>query len=178
MNISIRKTTDSDLSDILRVEEEAFGYPKEAQLVDDLLNDPTAEPRLSLLAFDGDEAIGHILFTAVKIEGNDITASILAPLAVVPKSQKKGVGGMLINAGIDLLRKAGVSMVFVLGHPTYYPKYGFAPVHPHAINAPYPIPEEYRDAWMMQILDDTVPDSISGTVVVSDQLGKPEHWQE
>lgn len=178
MNISIRKTTDSDLSDILRIEEVAFGYPKEAQLVHDLLNDPTAEPRLSLLAFDGDEAIGHILFTAVKIEGHDITASILAPLAVVPKFQKESVGGKLINAGVNLLREAGASIVFVLGHPSYYPKYGFAPVHPHAINAPYPIPEEYRDAWMMQILDDTAPESISGNVTVSDQLGKPEHWRE
>ncbi|KAF1076204.1 GNAT family N-acetyltransferase [Halodesulfovibrio sp. MK-HDV] len=178
MNISIRKTSASDLSEIMRVEEEAFGYPKEANLVRALLNDQTAEPGLSLLAFDGDEAIGHIMFTAVKIGGNDIVASILAPLAVVPKSQKKGVGGKLINAGLDLLREAGVSIVFVLGHPTYYPKYGFAPVHPHAINAPYPIPEECRDAWMMQILDDTAPETISGTVVVSDQLGKPEHWRE
>lgn len=178
MNINIRKTTVGDLAEIMRVEEEAFGYPKEAELVNDLLNDPTAEPRLSLLAFDGDEAIGHILFTTVKITGSDIVASILAPLAVVPKSQKKGVGGKLINAGLGLLREAGVSIVFVLGHPTYYPKYGFVPVHPYVINAPYPIPEEYRDAWMMQILDGTAPDSISGTVTVSDQLGKPEHWRE
>ena len=178
MNLSIRKTNDSDLSEIMRVEEKAFGYPKEAELVHDLLKDQTAEPRISLLAFDGDEAIGHILFTAVKIEGSDIVASILAPLAVVPKFQKKGLGDNIINAGLDLLREAGVSVVFVLGHPTYYPKYGFAPVHPRAINAPYPIPEEYRDAWMMQILDDTAPDSISGTVTVSDKLGKPEHWRE
>ncbi|MEZ6852936.1 GNAT family N-acetyltransferase [Halodesulfovibrio aestuarii] len=178
MNVTIRQTDYNDLPEIMRVEEEAFGYPKEARLVNDLLNDPTAEPRLSLLAFNGDEAVGHILFTAVKIEHSGVTASILAPLAVVPKAQKIGIGGMLINAGLRYLKKAGVSLVFVLGHPTYYPKYGFAPVHPHAISAPYPIPEEHNDAWMMQILDDTEPSSITGTVAVSDQLGKPEHWRE
>lgn len=178
MNITIRKTKDSDLSEIMRVEEEAFGFPKEAELVNDLLNDPTAEPRLSLLAFDDDKAVGHILFTAVKIGDTGVTASILAPLAVVPKAQNKGIGGKLIQAGLELLKEAGVSLVFVLGHPTYYPKYGFAPVHPHAINAPYPIPDEHREAWMMQVLDATAPDSVSGTVTVSNELGKPEHWRE
>lgn len=178
MNITIKKTDNNDLPKIMHVEEEAFGYIKEAELTRDLLNDPTAEPRLSLLAFDGDEAVGHILFTSVKIGETDITASILAPLAVIPKAQKKGIGGKLINAGLTYLKESGVSVVFVLGHPTYYPKYGFAPVYPHTISAPYPIPEEHRDAWMVQVLDGTALESVSGTVVVSEQLGKPEHWQE
>lgn len=178
MNYTIREATSNDLSEVLRVEEEAFGYPKEAELVNDLLNDPSAKPTLSLLAMDGDEAIGHILFTSVSITGSDVKASILAPLAVVPKAQNMGIGGKLIQEGLQRLKQHGVSIVFVLGHITYYPKYGFAPVHPHAINAPYPIPEEVRDAWMMQILDDTAPETINGTVVVSEELGKPEHWQE
>lgn len=178
MNISIRKTEQSDLSELMRVEEEAFGYNKEAELVKDLLNDPTAEPRLSLLAFDGEEAVGHILFTSVMISDTKIKASILAPLAVVPKAQSQGIGGKLIQEGLKRLQKEEVSIVFVLGHPEYYPKYGFAPVYPRAIDAPYPIPEKHRDAWMMQVLDNTNPATISGTVVVSDILNQPEHWRE
>jgi len=178
MNCTIREATDRDLSEVLRVEEKAFGYPKEAELVNDLLNDPTAEPRLSLLAMDGDEAIGHILFTSVSITDSGLKASILAPLAVVPKAQSKGIGGKLIQEGLRRLKQDGVSIVFVLGHITYYPKYGFRPVYPFQINAPYPIPEEFRDAWMMQLLDDTDPATIHGTVVVSEELGRPEHWQE
>lgn len=178
MTLEIRQTTTNDLNEILRVQEEAFGYIKEADLTRDLLHDPTAEPRLSLLAFEGGKAIGHILFTAVEIPKSELVCSILAPLAVVPKSQKQGVGGKLIATGLEMLQKTGVSIVFVLGHPEYYPKFGFAPIHPLSINAPYPIPDEYFDAWMIQVLDDTQLSSVSGTIVVSDELSKPQHWRE
>lgn len=178
MTVEIRQTTMSDLKEILRVEEEAFGYKKEAELTRDLLYDLTAEPRLSLLAFENGEAVGHILFTAVHIPKTELVCSILAPLAVVPKAQKQGVGGKLIAAGLGMLKKSGVSIVFVLGHPRYYPKYGFTPVCPLPIDAPYPIPDEYSDAWMLQVLDDTQLSSVAGTVVVSDELSKPQHWRE
>lgn len=178
MTLEIRQTTMSDLNEIVRVQEESFGYVKEADLTRDLLHDPTAEPRLSLLAFERGEATGHILFTAAKIPKTEFVCSILAPLAVVPKSQKQGVGGSLIEAGLKMLRKSGVNIVFVLGHPKYYPKFGFTPIHPLPINAPYPIPDEYSDAWMIQVLDDTQLSSVSGTVVVSEKLSKPQHWRE
>lgn len=178
MNITIRETQHSDLTEIMRVEEEAFGSNIEAELVQNLLNDQTAEPRLSLLAFDGNSAVGHILFTAITIGESTVKASILAPLAVTPEAQKQGIGGKLIKAGLAQLKAQSVSIVLVLGHPEYYTRYGFSPVYPHPINAPYPIPEEHRDAWMMHVLDDTDLSSVAGTVTVSDELGKPEYWQE
>ncbi|MCG8563540.1 MAG: N-acetyltransferase [Desulfobacterales bacterium] len=178
MTLEIRQTTPGDLNDILQVQKAAFGNIKEAELTQDLLNDPTAEPRLSLLAEKDGEVVGHILFTAVHIPESDLACSILAPLAVVPKAQDQGVGGKLIGAGLDALKASGVHLVFVLGHPSYYPKFGFIPVRPLAIDAPYPIPHEHWDAWMFQALNQAPLSSVASTLVVSDALSRPQHWQE
>lgn len=178
MNLTIRETTEVDRKVIYDVEAQAFGYDKEAQLVESLLDDPTAKPSVSLLAFEKDQAIGHILFTAATIDDSPLKASILAPLAVVPNAQGKGIGGKLIEAGLNLLSQRGVDLVFVLGHPTYYPRSGFVPAHTYALKAPYPIPEEHADAWMVQALNGTALENASGNVSCADMLHKPEHWRE
>lgn len=178
MNLIIRETTEADRKAIFAVEAEAFGYDKEAKLVDSLLDDPTAEPRLSLLALDNDKPVGHILFTAAGIEGSDRKASLLAPLSVIPEAQGKGVGGKLIKTGLRILSERGVDLVFVLGHPTYYPRSGFVPAHTFGLNAPYPIPEEHSDAWMVQAVNGTALNEVSGTVSCAAELDKPEHWRE
>ena len=96
------------------IESLAFGYDKEAGLVNDLLNDQTAEPRLSLLAFEEEKAVGHILFTSVGLAGkeNCPSMSILAPLAILPEAQNRGVGGELIRHGLKMLAESGVELVF------------------------------------------------------------------
>jgi putative acetyltransferase len=178
--MKIQYATDADLEDVLRVEREAFGYVKEANLVNDLLGDPSAQPLYSLLAYEGDKAVGHILFTAATIDGftGDVSVSLLAPLAVIPEFQKQGVGGQLIKRGLELLADAGVDLVFVLGHPEYYPRYGFKPAGVLGLDAPYPIPEEHAGAWMVQALRPGVIGSVSGTVRCADMLDRPEHWRE
>ncbi len=113
----IREASDSDLDDVLLVESAAFGHDKEAGLVRNLLGDASARPALSLLALKNDGAVGHILFTAVRLTIAQNTAAILAPLAIVPDSQKQGIGGKLIEKGLQILSKSGVDLVFVLGHP-------------------------------------------------------------
>ena len=176
----IREAKHSDLNNVLFVEKTAFGYDKEANLVKDLLEDPSAKPLCSLLAFNDDKAVGHILFTSATIEGEHsaISVSLLAPLAVIPDFQKQGVGGKLIQNGLQHLTNAGVDLVFVLGHPGYYPRYGFKPAGVRGFEAPYPIPEEHADAWMVQELRTGVIGSISGKIRCADQLHKPEHWRE
>ncbi|NQT89071.1 N-acetyltransferase [bacterium] len=176
----IREATDSDLNDVLSVERQAFGYDKEAELVRALLDDPSAAPSLSLLAFKDDRAVGHILFTAVSLTGAQDTApmAILAPLAIVPDAQKQGIGGALIERGLQLLSESGVDVVFVLGHPGYYPRYGFQPAGKLGLEAPYPIPDEHADAWMVQALRPGVIGSVRGKVVCADALNRPEHWRE
>ena len=178
--MEIRETKDTDLRAILTVEREAFGYDKEANLVRDLLGDPSARPLYSLLAFDNGRAVGHVLFTAARLEGkpNRASLSLLAPLAVIPDFQNQGVGGELIKEGLKHQSNAGVDLVFVLGHPGYYPRYGFKPAGVHGFEAPYPIPEEHADAWMVQELRPGVIGGVSGKVRCADMLDKPEHWRE
>jgi len=178
--MEIRKATDSDLQDVLRIEREAFGYDKEADLVADMLGDPSAKPYLSLLAFAEKKAVGHILFTPCHLINTQdkVTISILAPLAIVPEAQNQGVGGKLIKEGLDLLSKSGVDLVFVLGHPGYYPRYGFEPAGRLGLEAPYPIPEKNAGAWMVQALKPGLLGKVSGTLICCDMLRKPEHWRE
>ena len=176
----IREATESDLRDVLFIETEAFGKNKEAELVKGLLNDPSAKPVLSLLAFQEDRAIGHILFTSAHLANTQDTSSIalLAPLAIVPDTQRQGFGGKLIERGLELLSEAGVELVFVLGHPEYYPRHGFQPAGRLGYEAPYPIPAIHADAWMVQALRSGVIGSVRGKVVCADALNKPEHWRE
>lgn len=178
--MEIREAKDTDVSEVLLVEKEAFGYDKEANLVKDLLSDPSAQPLYSILAFENNKAIGHILFTSACLEGkqNGASLSLLAPLAVLPDYQKQGVGGKLIAHGLKLLTAAGIDLVFVLGHPGYYPRYGFKPAGVQGFEAPYPIPAEHADAWMVQELRSGIIGSVSGKVQCANMLDKPEHWRE
>ncbi|MEM6353770.1 MAG: GNAT family N-acetyltransferase, partial [Cyanobacteria bacterium P01_D01_bin.14] len=90
----IREASATDLDDALTVERLAFGRDDEAELVKRLLNDPSAEPTLSLLTLEQGQAVGHILFTAGRWRGEQLAVpiSFLAPLAVVPERQRQGIG--------------------------------------------------------------------------------------
>jgi putative acetyltransferase len=179
-DIHIREARKSDFDDVMRVEKEAFGYEKEAILVSELLEDKSAAPVLSLLAFKNNEAVGHILFTKATLDGRTAPLIyLLAPLAIKPQHQKQGIGGMLINEGVKKLKEIGAEMIFVLGHESYYPKYGFKQnAGSMGFAAPYPIPEEHAGAWMIYPLSSESVDGIKGRVVCADALNKPEHWRE
>ncbi|MBT8420316.1 MAG: N-acetyltransferase [Gammaproteobacteria bacterium] len=172
----IRTALASDIDDVLSVERAAFGSDAEANLVHDLLGDASAKPAVSLLAFEEDRAIGHILFTKAYLE--PLSIYILAPLAVVPDRQKQGVGGKLIKHGLRILSESGVELVFVLGHPGYYPRHGFKPVGVLGFDAPYPIPEKDADAWMIQALRQGIVGTFRGKVMCAEALKKPEYWRE
>lgn len=180
--IHIKETIADDFNDIMYVEEQAFGCVNEAQLTADLLGDETARPILSLLAYHDGEAVGHILFTRAymnEVNVNQPLIHILAPLAVIPEYQKKGIGGLLTNYGLNQLKEMGSKMVFVLGHIAYYPKFGFIPdAKQQGYHAPFPIPEVSEDAWMVQSLTGKGFVIPGGTVVCADELNKPEYWIE
>jgi len=182
VNIHIRESNSQDFEAVMVVEERAFGFVKEARLTADLLTDKTARPMLSLLAFDGKKAVGHILFTRVYINEMDCKQPlmhILAPLAIIPEYQKQGIGGLLIKEGLSRLAEIGSEMVFVLGHMDYYPKFGFIPdAKQIGFSAPYPIPDEYANAWMVQSLNPKGFVIGKGSVVCANELNKPEHWRE
>jgi putative acetyltransferase len=77
-----------------------------------------------------------------------------------------------------MLAESGVDLVFVLGHPEYYPRHGFVQARKHGFDAPYPILEKNSDAWMVQALREGVLDRISGRVICSDTFNEPEYWSE
>ncbi|MFC2162853.1 GNAT family N-acetyltransferase [Candidatus Altiarchaeota archaeon] len=179
--VMIRRVTEEGLEDILKVEKAAFKEEAEVivKLVKDLLEDTSAQPILSLLALDEDKPAGHILFTSVHLEcHDDVDAMLLAPLAVAPEMQKQGVGGLLILEGLRILKERGVELVFVLGYPDYYTRHGFAPAFPHGYTAPYPIPEENHDAWMIQELSPGAVKRYEGKIICAEKLDKPKYWRE
>ncbi len=183
MNLQVRKALESDRPGISAVVIAAFGIAqgKEiAELVTDLLADPSAQPVLSLVATIGDDVVGHILFTNARIRHaqRSVSAAILAPLSVHPDRQSQGIGGRLIREGLKQLQEAGVELVFVLGHPGYYPKYGFSAAGIKGFDASYPIAPENSDAWMVQELRPGVIGQLSGQVLCADALNDPKHWQE
>lgn len=178
----IRESTDRDLPGLLTVGREAFGFeegPEIVELITGLLADPTAEPLLSLVAVSDEKVVGHILFTRAEVSGNDkVIASILAPLAVAPDLQKQGIGGCLIKEGLKMLSDSGTDLVFVLGHPEYYPRCGFIPAGLPGFEAPYPIPEEVAGAWMVKELKPGLIGRVKGKVQCAGFLDRPEYWRE
>lgn len=176
-SIGIITATDADLDDVLRIEREAFGRDDEANLVAALLRDPSAQPVLSLLAYDDHRSIGHVLFTRVTLDNRpDLACAILAPLAVVPALQRRGVGWALIEHGARALAESGVKLLFVLGDPSYYTRCGFGPAMPPGLRAPYPIvPEE---AWMVRSLVPGLLGAVEGTVACAATLTPREYWVE
>lgn len=179
----IRSSSVSDLAEIRKIHTQAFGAdegPVIAKLVDDLLKDETAMPLLSLVAAQNHKLVGHILFTNAVITGTEkpISTQILAPLAILPGAQNRGVGAQLIIEGLRILKESGTELVFVLGHPGYYPRCGFIPALVQGFEAPYPIPEENTDAWMVQGLVDGILENNSGKVQCSKVLNAPQHWRE
>ncbi|MDF2571758.1 MAG: hypothetical protein K0R55_3362 [Sporomusa sp.] len=181
--MDFRVSSSQDLTQILAVHAAAFGGRKGeeiANLVNDLLVDDTALPLLSLIATENNNIIGHIIFSKAKISNPDqaVSTVILAPLAIQPEFQCRGIGGKLIKYGLAELQTTGVELVFVLGHPTYYPKHGFCVAGKHGFDAPYPIPAEHANAWMIQELRPGLIGRIKGRVQCSDVLNQPQHWRE
>ncbi|MEZ5125839.1 MAG: N-acetyltransferase [Thermoleophilia bacterium] len=166
-----------DLEDVLAVERAAFGGCEEVELVRALLEDATARPVLSLLARQNSRALGHILFTEATIDpAQDVRCAILAPLAVTPEAQGQGVGGKLIDEGVRRLTRAGVGLVFVLGHVDYYPRHGFVPAGEQGLEPPYSVTP--REAWMVRPIRPDLLGNVRGTVRCAKALDRPELWRE
>jgi len=180
--VRIRFATGGDRAEILGVHQSAFGKkqgPEIVDLVSGLLGDKTAPPLFSLVAEVGGRVVGHVLFTAVRLQSSrqSISAQILAPLAVSKEHQGEGIGGSLINEGLKQLAASGVELVFVLGHPDYYRKFGFEPAGVLGYEAPYPIPIEHEDAWMVQELKAGILGRVQGKIQCAKTLDQPRHWQ-
>lgn len=138
----IREETPEDICGIRIVNKAAFEQNGEADLVD-LLRDKD-KFILSLIAEVEGQIVGHILFTPAKIVNDkyELTVAGLAPMAVLPKFQKRGIGKELVKAGLEKLKETKYDIVIVLGHPEYYPKFGFEMASVHGIKCEFNVPDE------------------------------------
>jgi putative acetyltransferase len=152
----IRLETTEDYAAIREINRQAFGQEDEGLLVEALREQGYA--RLSLVAVEGDHPIGHILFSDLPIVTPERTvpALSLAPLAVIPSHQRRGIGSALVRRGLEACAEQGHTIVIVLGHPWFYPRFGFSAALARPLRSPFP-----RDAFMAVEL---VPGALAGVV--------------
>ena len=166
--LTIRTEIPDDHQQVRGINELAFGQPAEADLVDRLRE--ACPESLSLVAADGAAVVGHILFTPVVVEssGHRIVGMGLAPMAVLPDRQRSGIGSQLVTRGLDALRDRRCPFVVVVGHPEYYPRFGFEPASRHGLTSQWDgIPDA---AFMAIILDPRAMADVSGVARYRDEF--------
>lgn len=148
--IVIRMEKIEDIAAIRNVNERAFGRPAEANLVDVLRRNGKAT--LSLVAEDDGQVVGHILFSPVTIESGDnrFVGVGLAPMAVLPELQNRSIGSLLVRHGLERCREDGHPFVVVLGHPEFYPRFGFVPASQFDLKCEYDVRDEVFMAMELQ----------------------------
>lgn len=161
--ITIRPETAEDYAAIHEVNALAFGQEIEPLLVENLRQLPDFIPALSLVAVEDGQVVGHILFSPFVIETKDgaVPALTLAPLAVRPEFQNQGIGSALVRRGLEECRRLGHRIVVVVGHPPYYPRFGFSPARAQGLEAPFPVPDE---AFMVLELAPGALEGVAGMV--------------
>ncbi|CVK21929.1 GNAT family N-acetyltransferase [Sporomusa sphaeroides] len=168
MKTHIRQENEADFDRVYEVVQLAFHNAEhtdhdEHNLINRLRKSSAFIPKLSLVAVVDDEVVGHILFTRVEIinANESHTALALAPVSVIPARQGNGIGGTLILEGHKIAKELGFTLVIVLGHPGYYPQFGYMPASKFGITAPFEVPDE---AFMACELTLNGLFNVSGTV--------------
>lgn len=140
--IVIRPERPAEVAAIRHVTQQAFGRLAEADLVERLRTQE--QVIVSLVAERCQHIAGHCLFSPVTLESAGQVGRLagLGPMAVLPALQRQGVGSLLITHGLEYCRKAGYDGVVVLGHPGYYPRFGFVPASRYGIHCEYAVPDD------------------------------------
>ena len=159
--INIRLEQPADILGIRRVNLDAFPSLAEADLVDTLREQ--AAGHISMVAVHDNEVIGHIMFSPVAVAeaASNVKMIGLAPMAVLAEHQRTGVGTQLIERGLQVCKEEGFDAIVVLGHPTYYPRFGFLPAVHYGLKCTYDVPEE---VFMVLELEPGSLEKTEGTV--------------
>ncbi len=168
--IDIRFETPRDIQRVHDINEKAFGQSVEADLVDRLRR--SCPDALSLVAEEDGLIVGHIMFTSVVINDQErtIRGMGLAPMAVQPRRQRQGIGSKLVVKGLEILRDRGCPFVIVLGHPEYYPKFGFEPASRYGIESQWEgIPDE---AFLILVIDQSALQNVKGVARYRDEFNE------
>lgn len=156
----IRIEEEKDWAAVYALNAAAFETSVEANLVDSLRQQ--ARPVVSLVAENNHVVVGHIMFSPVSLTGHpEVKIMGLAPMAVAPNHQRKGIGSALVRAGLERCKQLGFGAVVVLGHPDYYPRFGFSPSSRFGIGCQYEVPEE---VFMVLELQSDYLRGVSGTI--------------
>lgn len=159
--LDVRPEAPGDFGDVRKVHERAFSPSHdEADLVDALRASQVHVPELCLLALRAGAVVGHIAFSRARLDsGHPVLA--LAPMAVVPEHQRQGVGSALNSEALRRAAETDFPLVVVVGHPAYYPRFGFESANRLGVAAPFAVPAE---AWMAHRLPAYRPE-VCGTVI-------------
>ncbi len=158
--VIIREESAEDITAIDKVNELAFARRDEAELVNALRDNQKIS--FSLVADQDGDIVGHILFSPMRIISEDgpvCPALGIGPVAVLPVYQRQGIGAQLMEEGLAKCRAAGHRIVLVLGHPSYYPRFGFRPASQYGIKCAYEVPDE---AFMALELEPNALVQVSG----------------
>lgn len=168
--IDIRFEAPRDILRVHDINEKAFGQPVEADLVDRLRR--FCPDALSLVAEEDGLIVGHIMFTPVVISDRErqIRGMGLAPMAVQPRRQRQGIGSKLVVKGLEILRDRECPFIIVLGHPEYYPKFGFEPASRYGIESQWEgIPDE---AFLILVIDQRAMRNVEGVARYRDEFNE------
>jgi putative acetyltransferase len=147
-SLDIRDSLPADNPSVEALYPRAFPDEDLLPLLRDLLEH--RDITISLVATVDARIVGNIIFTRCEIDSGTQDVALLAPLAVAPEWQRQGIGSALVRAGLRRLRDEGFGVVYVLGDPAYYGRLGFAAER--SVRTPYPLPEDWTDAWQSQCL--------------------------
>jgi putative acetyltransferase len=163
--ITIRSETAADLTAIRAVNRQAFEVRgAEGGLVDAVRQSENFIPELSLMAEENGQVVGHILFSRLHIETDTrpVPALALAPMAVLPGYQRQGIGSQFVRRGLETCQSLQHDIVIVLGHPAYYPRFGFSAAAAATLECPF---GECGEAWMAMALTPGALQGVRGKVV-------------
>ena len=165
--IRIRNENPEDIPLIASLLKKSFKRDAEAKLADRLRR--ACADHLSLVADENGAIVGHILFSPVQIQNNRAVKGMgLAPMAVLPAFQGRGVGTQLVKKGLQILAGKGCPFVIVLGHPDYYPRFGFQPASRYNIKSQWDgVPDE---AFMIIVMDEEAMRNVSGTAAFGEEF--------
>ena len=164
--ITIRPEEEADRQRILDVTRQAFESDTEPELVKRIWESDDFISGLSLVAVDDDELVGHLIFSAMTIQTDDedIPALCLGPVSVVPARQRQGIGDELIRYGLAECQRMGYHIIVLVGHPEYYPRFGFRPAEEQGLSMDIEAPPE---AFMVYEGISGALDGVTGKVVFS-----------
>ncbi len=168
----IRPEETGDIENVHLLNVQAFGQPMEARIVDALREH--CRDLLSLVAVADGNLVGHILFSPATIEQSDGTIMRgmgLAPMAVLPEWQRKGIGSQLVERGLEQLAARRCPFVIVIGHADFYPRFGFEPASKYDVHSEWAVPDE---AFMIRILDANAMRGRSGLARYRPEFAEPD----